>query len=155
MTDLIASDVDDYARIATRMALEPEVRDAMRGRILENVHKLFKQDAAVQAWSTLPQLTLTPTLTLTLALTLALTLTLTGAGVEHAAAAARRAADRRLRGRRGLATPSPAPGTRKPQEEEVQKEATGNRQGGAVASHGERAKRTASRCAYIELYKYI
>ena len=130
MTDLIASDVDDYAHIATRMALEPELRDTMRGRILENVHKLFKQDAAV---------------TLTLALTLALTLTLTGAGVEHAAAATRRAADRRLRGRRGLATPSPAPGTWKPQEEEVQKEATGNRQGGAVAFHGERAKRTASR----------
>ena len=55
MTDLIASDVDDYAHIATRMALEPELRDTMRGRILENVHKLFKQDAAVQAWSTLLQ----------------------------------------------------------------------------------------------------
>ena len=93
----------------------------------------------MQAWSTLLQPT--PTLTLTLALTL----TLTGAGVEHAAAATRRAADRRLRGRRGLATPSPAPGTWRPQEEEVQKEATGNRQGGAVAFHGERATRTASR----------
>jgi len=55
VTDLIASDVDDYAHIATRMALEPELRDAMRRRILENVHKLFKQDVAVQAWSTLLQ----------------------------------------------------------------------------------------------------
>ena len=75
MTDLIASDVDDYAHIATRMALEPELRDTMRGRILENVHKLFKQDAAVQARSTLLQPTPTLTLTLTLALTLTLTLT--------------------------------------------------------------------------------
>ena len=55
MTDLIASDVDNYAEIATRMALDPQVRDEMRGRILDNVHKLFKQDAAVQARSTLLQ----------------------------------------------------------------------------------------------------
>ena len=30
-------------------------RAAMRGRILANVHKLFHQDAAVRAWSTLLQ----------------------------------------------------------------------------------------------------
>ena len=90
MTDLVASDVDNYAEIATRMALDPQVRDEMRGRILDNVHKLFKQDAAVQAC----YLFITPialqagrrgpgaehaaaTLTLTLTLTLTRTRTLT------------------------------------------------------------------------------
>ena len=60
--------------------------------------------------------------------------------MELAAAGARRAADRWLRGRGGLATPCAAPGSRQPQEEEAQEEAAANRQGGAVASRGEGAR---------------
>ena len=60
VTDLIAANVSEYADIAVGMARDAAQRAAMRGRILANVHKLFHQDAAVRAWSTLLQELATP-----------------------------------------------------------------------------------------------
>ena len=39
-----------YVEIAVRVASRPELRAALRARVLQNAHKLFHQDDSVQAW---------------------------------------------------------------------------------------------------------
>ena len=42
--------VCSYVKIAVRVASNPDLRATLRARVLQNVHKLFHQDASVQAW---------------------------------------------------------------------------------------------------------
>ena len=55
VTDLVARDKRHYAQLAVQMATDTAAASATRRRILDNVHKLFHQQAAVDAWSTLLQ----------------------------------------------------------------------------------------------------
>jgi protein O-GlcNAc transferase len=49
LDELIATDVDDYVRIAVRLAREPHWRADLRGRIAERKHRLFEYAATVSA----------------------------------------------------------------------------------------------------------
>ena len=53
VTELVASSVADYADIAVRVARDAAHRGALRERVLANMHKLFHQEAAVDAWTAL------------------------------------------------------------------------------------------------------
>jgi len=52
-TELVAKDERHYVELAVRMATDADAAAAARQRILDNVHKLFHRDEAVEAWSTL------------------------------------------------------------------------------------------------------
>jgi predicted O-linked N-acetylglucosamine transferase (SPINDLY family) len=49
VTDTIAGTLDDYVRIATRLALEPDWRTAIQRKMRENSHKAYRDRDCIRA----------------------------------------------------------------------------------------------------------
>ncbi len=60
LNELIASDAEDYLRIAHRLGTETEYRNAMRARILDNRHTIFDDPAPTRALAEFLQAVVSP-----------------------------------------------------------------------------------------------
>jgi len=50
VTDLVATDMNDYINIATELCANKEKKYEIKQKILNNVHKLFYQESAIDSW---------------------------------------------------------------------------------------------------------
>ena len=53
VTELIARDEDEYVRLAVRLGTDASYRAGVQARIRDSVHKLYRRDEAVDAWTAL------------------------------------------------------------------------------------------------------
>ena len=49
--EAIATDEDDYARLAALIGRDGELRASIKARIAANIHKMWRSDAAVDHWT--------------------------------------------------------------------------------------------------------
>ena len=56
ISDAIAKDKDDYAKLAVSIACNPSLKASISSKISENIHKMWRSEEAVNNWTVIQKM---------------------------------------------------------------------------------------------------